>query len=79
MSLYVKYHRKKFAPFHAMKGYRGVEVQLHSFSTLALDEGQLSTSCSGRFTPERNAGTHLTGDWVSSRASLDVLEKRKIS
>ena len=39
MSIYVKYCRQKFAPVHAMKGYKGVEVQLHSFSTLALDGG----------------------------------------
>jgi hypothetical protein len=38
-SIYVKYSRQKFAPVHAMKAYKGVKVQLHSFSTLALDGG----------------------------------------
>jgi hypothetical protein len=39
MSIYVKYSSQKFAPVHVMKAYKGVEVQLHSFSTLALEGG----------------------------------------
>jgi len=36
--------------FDATKVYGAVEIQLHSFLTLALDASELSTSCSGSFT-----------------------------
>jgi hypothetical protein len=37
----------------------GAEVQLHSFSTTALDRGERQTSNPGHFTPEENFGhTH---------------------
>jgi hypothetical protein len=34
---------------HATKAYCGVEIQLHAFFTLALDIGEWSASCHGRF------------------------------
>ena len=34
----------------------GAEVQLHSFSTTALDRGERQTSNPGHFTPEENSG-----------------------
>jgi hypothetical protein len=47
---------------------------------LELDGGQWSVSRLGRFTPrERAPGTHCIGGWVSPRAVLDAVVKRKIS
>jgi hypothetical protein len=47
--------------------------------TLALDGGEWSASRPGRFTPrERAPGIHWIGGWVSPRAILDVVGKRKI-
>jgi len=36
--------------YHTTKTYRGVEVQLHVFLTLALDGGEWSASRPGHFT-----------------------------
>jgi hypothetical protein len=56
----------------------GVEVQLHAFLTSALDGGECSTSCLGRFTPrERALGTHWIGGWVGPRAGLDAVAEKK--
>jgi hypothetical protein len=64
---------------HDVKTYWGVEVLLHASLTSALDEGELSDSCPGRFTPrERIPGTHWIRDWVVPRAGLDAMRKRKI-
>jgi hypothetical protein len=42
----------------------GVEVQLYAFLTSALDGGEWSASCPGRFTPrERAPSTHLIRGW----------------
>jgi hypothetical protein len=42
--------------------------------TSALDGGEWSASCPGRFTPkERAPGTHWIGGWVGPRAVLDVV------
>jgi len=40
---------------HIMKLYVGVEVQLHSFLTSAIDGGEWSASRSGRFAPNEGA------------------------
>jgi hypothetical protein len=62
-----------------MKAYWGVEVYLHAFLTSALDEGEWSASCLGRFTPkERAPGTHWIGGWMGPRASVDTAVRRKI-
>jgi hypothetical protein len=50
-----------------MKAYRGVDVQIQVFFTLALAGGELSTSRPGHFT----TCTHWIGGWVDPRASLD--------
>jgi len=48
-----------------MKTFWGAEVQLHAFLTSALDEGEWSASCPGRFMPKvRAAGTHWIVVWV---------------
>jgi hypothetical protein len=39
-----------------MKVYWGVEVQLHTFLTPALDGGEWSASLAGRFTPWERVG-----------------------
>jgi hypothetical protein len=56
-----------------MKAYGRVDLYGHIFLTLALVEGEWPASRPGRFTP----GTHLIGGWVSLRAGLDAVEKRK--
>jgi hypothetical protein len=64
---------------HPMEAYWGVEVQLHTFLTSALDGGEWSTSRLGCFDPrERAPGTHWIGSWVGPRAGLDAVEKGKI-
>jgi hypothetical protein len=58
--------------------YEGVHVELHVFLITALDGGEQSASCARCFTPTENApGTHWIGDWVGSRASLDMVAKKK--
>jgi hypothetical protein len=50
----------------------------HSF-TSALDGGEWSASCPGRFiSRERAPSTHWIGGWVGPRAVLDAVVKRKI-
>lgn len=43
--------QNEVAPLHAVKVYGGVEVQLHIFFTLALDEGVSSSLRCGCITP----------------------------
>jgi hypothetical protein len=50
---------------HTMKTYRGVEVQIHIFLTLALDGGEWSASHFGHFIlGERAPGIHWIRGWV---------------
>jgi hypothetical protein len=61
---------------HTMKTYGQVEVQFHTFLTLALDGGEWSDSCTSHFNPrERAPDTHWIVGWVGPRASLDAMEK----
>ena len=56
------------------------EVSFHSLLNSALHKGDWSASRSGSFIPgERVRGTHWIGGWMGPRASLDILEERKIS
>lgn len=56
-----------------------VEVLLHLFLTLALDGGQWLTLCPGRFSRWKILWCLLTRKLGGPKASLDVLDKRKIS
>jgi hypothetical protein len=63
---------------YTLKKYGGVEEQLNTSLTLALDGGEWPDSCSRRFTPgERATGTHWIGGWVGSRAGLDLVQKKR--
>jgi len=57
-----KLHLCFLTEHHALKAYWVVEVQLHTFLTLALDRDEWSTSHPGHFTPrERDPGAHWIG------------------
>jgi hypothetical protein len=62
---------------HATKSYGGLEVYLHRFLTLALDEvgGQLHAPAPNA--RERATGTNKLGEWVSFRAGLNAKVKRQ--
>jgi hypothetical protein len=58
----------------------GLKVQLHLFLTSTLDGGGLLTSHPGHFSSLwENSVTQCIVEWVCCSASLDILEKRKIS
>ena len=58
---------------------RGMETQLHSFLTSALDGYELSPSRSDRLPRKKKIlGTHWMRFWVGPSAGLEVLEARKI-
>ena len=58
---------------HAMKAYGGMEVELHSFLTVALDEVEWSASCLGCLTPREILFViHCPWGLVDPRAGLDV-------
>ena len=48
-----KFKKGEIFPVHSMKAYKGMEVDIHSFLTSALDGGVWSTSRSGRFTDKK--------------------------
>jgi hypothetical protein len=58
---------------YAMKTYRASDVQIHVFFTLVLVEGEWSASRRGLIIP----CSLWIGGWVSPRAGLDDMEKRK--
>jgi hypothetical protein len=61
-----------------MKAYGDLDVCIHIFLTSALVGGERSVSRPCRFTPgERTPETYRIGVWVSPRAGLDDLEKKK--
>jgi hypothetical protein len=62
-----------------MEAYWGWRYSSTHSLTSALDGGEWSASCPGRFTPREGApGTHWIGGWVGPRAVLDAMVKRKI-
>jgi hypothetical protein len=61
----------QFVPVQAINAHAGVEVQLHSFLTSALDEDVWSTSRSIRFDPQRKSppyGGHQS--WSGEKCCL---------
>jgi hypothetical protein len=61
-----------------MKVYRGVDVWIHFFFTLALVGGEWSASRPCRLTPgERALGVNWITGWVDPRVCLADVEKRK--
>jgi hypothetical protein len=51
-----------------MKAYVGLEVLLHSFLTLAVEQDKQSASSYGQFTPvESTPCTCVTGGWVGPK------------
>jgi hypothetical protein len=61
-----------------MNAYWGVELQLHTFSTSAIDGHEWSASCTGCYIPrETVSGTHCRGGSVGARAILDAVAKRR--
>jgi hypothetical protein len=55
-----------------------MEVQFHTFLTLALDGGEWTASSPSYFTSrERTPGTHWIEDWVSLKAGLDAVMMKK--
>jgi len=71
--------KSKVVLVHVVKAYRGsrLGVELHSFLTSAVGEGERSTSRPGRFNPQgNNSGI---GCRVSPRVSLDGFVDEKIS
>jgi hypothetical protein len=58
----------------------GVKVYLQAFLISELDAGEWLASRLGRFAlGKRGPGILYIGDWVGPRASLDIVEKRKIT
>jgi len=52
-----------------------VEVNLHTFLTLAPGRGEWSASCFSHFTSEETAtDTHWIGGWVGLRANMVLME-----
>ena len=63
-------NKGKFVPVHAMKAYRGVEVYLHSFLTLMLDEGYWTTL---------RPGTPVWAAWRAEETFRSFWRTEKIS
>jgi hypothetical protein len=60
-----------------MTACEGMEVQLHTKLTYALDGGKWSTSYP--LTPgERSSGTHYVWGWIEPRADVEGMKKKKI-
>jgi len=74
--------KNKDAPvfkYHGVKAFWGEEVQLYAFLTSVRDGCEWSVLHPGRFASgDRTLGTHWIGGWVSPRASLDAVVKRKV-
>jgi hypothetical protein len=62
-----------------MKMYGELEVQIHTFLTSGVAGCEWSASCPGCLIPKREPSIYWPGGWVSPRASLDIVEERKIS
>lgn len=61
-----------------MKTYGGGGEYVYVFSTLGLDGGKWSASCTGQFTWEITSGAHWRGDWVGPTVSLMPGRREKL-
>jgi hypothetical protein len=65
---------------HTIKKYWGVEVQIHTFLTSALDGGEWPASCPGYFIAGARATQYsLEGRLGEPNAGLDMVAKRNKS
>jgi hypothetical protein len=67
-------------PAQIMKACRGVTVSLHSFLKSTFDAGEWSTRRLRRFKPgKQNTVPIQMGNCVGPRATMEVLETRRVS
>ena len=72
--------RGTVASVQATKAYWEAEVYLLLFVTSTLEWDVCSSSCYGRFTPEKNVpGTHWTVGSVGTSSSLDSWENECVT
>jgi hypothetical protein len=65
-------------PYHNIKMYGRVEIELYTFLTSAPDGGEWSTSRQGHFTPtEKVHDTHWIGAWMDLSAGSNMLEEKE--
>ena len=77
--MYKNGHKNEKLPLSTLKRHiGGTKVSLHLFLAPALHTGDWLLSLSGRFAFGTNLDTYWIARWVSSRAGLEVLLRRKI-
>jgi len=60
-----------------LRSVGGVEVQLHTFFTLALDGGEQSASCLDHFIPGKKRPWYTPDRKLGPRGGLDTVTKRE--
>ena len=64
---------------HALNAHRGTELQLHLFSTFALDELSVQSYASADFSSDRLFGVSIEqGDWTRLRTGQDILDRWQV-
>jgi len=61
----------------AVRPIEGVEVQLYSFLTTALEGVRCQRYAAAALYPQERLGTHCTESWVGPRAGLDRCGKSR--
>lgn len=72
--MYVIHSSRNVVTVHAINAYVGVETYIHLFLTSILEDKR-----SAPHLYHSAPGTHSTGGWAGLTATLDALEKRKLS